>query len=250
LKERRKLERETPEKFLAVFDERNGEKIGQLANISYHGAMLITPDPVKTNTLFHCRVELTRPIMDREVIVFQAQCRWCRKNVSSGRWESGYKLTLEGVNAEMLSYLILSIKLGHWGDKNLKGVDTVEMDNRRITDRYDLDRPLPVFEFNRYRQIGELADISPKGARLITDKPIKKGDRIRFRILLPRKIFRQEYLVFEGQCRWSRRDKDGIRYESGYEMVDIDETDSVIILHLMIHYAHLQPTEKRIQIVK
>lgn len=70
--EQRKHKRQRTEDYLMVFDRESDKHIGGLANLSSEGAMFITQEPVQTLTAFQCRVELTRPIMDRNEVVFDA----------------------------------------------------------------------------------------------------------------------------------------------------------------------------------
>jgi len=249
LKECRKEDRVGPYEFLAVFDYLTNKPIGELVNLSNGGAMMITPGPIKSATLLMCRLKLAGQKMGCYEIIFKAECRWCRKNISTGMWESGYKLNVTGKNKEILSYLILSLKLGYWGNKNVTDVKTVEMDNRRKSNRYELNKPLPVFEHHNYRQLGELADLSTQGALLITKEPISVDDLLCYRVLLAKKVFKQDYMIFEAKCMWSRKGKDGDYYESGHKIVNISEKDAVISLHLMTNCSKKQQTKKRILIV-
>jgi len=249
MKERRKHQRQKPKKYPTVYNFYTGKPIGLLANLSSAGGMIITPGPIKTSTTFRCRVELAGKVLGRNEIVFDAECRWCRKNVKAGRWESGYRLKMTGIDAELVSYLTHSLEMDDIGDRNFGEVATIDLENRRKSTRYDIDTFLPVYEQHSYRQIGRLADLSTRGVRLITQKPVEKNDLLHCRIVLPTKVFQQEYLIFNARCMWCRRSKDGASYESGYEIENVSEQDASIILHLLIHFTKIQQTKKRIQVV-
>lgn len=250
MRERRKHKRQNSDKYPTVYDGLTTELIGGLANLSPEGAMFITSGPIKASTSFRCRVELSPQILGLNEIVFDAECRWCRKNIKIDRWESGYSLKMTGINKELISYLTLSYKLDYWDDGNLRDVITIEMENRRKSARFELDEPLPVFELHNYRQIGVLADLSTQGVRLITHKPIDKNGLLCCRVMLSKKVFQQDYLIFDTKCMWCRKEKGSVKYESGHRITNISEQDAAIILHFLIHYAKAQQTSKRIHVVK
>ncbi|MEW5794798.1 MAG: PilZ domain-containing protein [Candidatus Zixiibacteriota bacterium] len=247
--ERRKNERHSSRKYLKVHDHSTRELLGRLVNLSSDGAMLITPGPVKVSGTRRCAVQLVDQIMGRDEIIFDAECRWCRKNVKEDRWESGYRLTVTGIDAVLISYLILGLKLRFWGEEDLPDAKTVEKRNRRKSDRYELDRPLPVFERNSYRQIGELADFSLSGIRIITPKPVDKDTVLHCRVKLPEQVFQREYLVLDVRCMWCRQGESGLGYESGYSIVNISRQDASIILHLLVHKGKKQLDRPRMQVV-
>jgi hypothetical protein len=249
MRERRKHTRQGVQEYLTVYDCSTGEPIGRLANLSSEGAMFVTSGPVKATAAFRCRVELVRPILGRDEILFDAECRWCRKNVKRDRWESGYALRMTGIDADLVSFLTLSFKLGDLGAEEVPDITVVEMENRRKSVRYEFEEPLKVYEQQSYRQIGQLADLSTHGIRLITRDPVSKDDLLQCRVLLPRKVFRQEYLVFDAKCMWCRRGTNSVQFESGYEIVNISDQDVTIILHLLIHYADAQQEKKRVEVI-
>lgn len=211
--------------------------------------MFVTPGPIKESTSFQCLVELTQEIMGRAEIVFDAECRWCRKNVHADRWESGYRLYVTGIDAYLIQFLVLSFKVRGTEDDDLSEVKTIEMENRRSSIRYNLNEPLPVYEQHGYRQIGELADVSIHGVRIITPRRYERNQVLRCRVTLPKKVFQQEHLAFDVKCMWCRREKEGIGYETGYRIVAISEKDAPSLLYLLVHHAKPQETKRRAQVV-
>lgn len=249
-KDRRKHERQSTEDYLPVYDGESGELIGELVNLSPTGAMFITPKPVSVSTTIRCRVELPQPILGRREIIFDAECRWCRKNIQAARWESGYLLAVTGIDAELVSYLIIGFKFQDWGEDDLPEARTADLACRRRSVRYEFDHSPPVYELRSYRQIGELADLSIDGIRLLSAKPVSRGELLECRVKLPRKVFEEEYLVLSARCMWCKRYQGGERFESGYRLEHVSEQDSAIILHLLIHFAHTQSTRKRVKVIR
>ncbi len=248
MENRRKHPRLAPKEFLKVFDRTNNILLGELVNLSSEGAMLVTPGPIKASTVFKCRVILTQEILGRGEITFEAECRWCRKNIPADRWESGYRLQLNPQEAEMIEYLSLGFKLCDWGDEDLREVRTTDLENRRRSVRYELEEPYPVFELQSYRQIGVVADLSVDGMRLITSKPIAKDAQFSCRVKLPTTIFREDYLMLDVKCMWSRKRETTGDFESGYSIVKLSKEDAAIILHLLIHSSRAQKTKPRVQV--
>jgi hypothetical protein len=159
-------------------------------------------------------------------------------------------LTVTGVDADLISYLVLSFKLRDCGEGEFPDVKVVDIASRRRTPRYDLEQPLPVFEQGSYRQLGELLDLSIEGLRMITNREVNKDDIICCRVKLPRTIFQQEYLSLDARCMWCRRGPDDGRYESGHRINRISTRDAAIVLHLLIHYAKKQSTTQKIKVVR
>lgn len=247
---KRSHERHASDVRMYVYDAKTDLMIGKLANLSAAGAMIVTPEPIKSGTTFSCRMDLPKDILGHSSINFIAECRWSRKNIERDRWESGYRLTLTGIDLEMVDYLIIGFKLCGWADPELSAIQTVDLENRRRAVRYDFDQPLSVFEKCSYRQIGLLADLSVEGMRLLTQKPIEKDQLIECRIRLPKPIFRQEYLEMDAVCMWCRKGTRTAQHESGFRLVSVSRDNAAIILHLIIHYAHPQSTKARVQVIR
>ena len=109
--ERRESERFIAPESFKVFDRKSRKLLGELANLSTDGAMLITDKAIKPAATFDCQMELRPPMMGYCQVGFSLECRWCRKNVTLDRWESGYRLTASEEDAYLLSYLVLGFKL-------------------------------------------------------------------------------------------------------------------------------------------
>jgi len=249
MSERRTHERQSPKKYPTVFNYQTGDPIGKLANLSADGAMLITENPVKKATILKCRIGLNHKILGLHEIIFDAECRWCRRNIEADRWESGYRLSMTGIHKGLVSYLTLKYGLDEWGDESVGDVLTIELESRRNSTRFEFKDTFPVFEKKGYRQIGLMADLSVQGVRLVSRKPIEKNELLNLRVMLPFKIFQQEYLVFEARCMWCKGRPDNNEFDSGYKIEQISEKDAAIILHLLIHHGQPRETQKRIQVI-
>ena len=248
--ERRKNERQNVAQYLLVYDRATEEPIGELVNVSPGGAMIVTKGPIKPSSFFKCRVDLPKKVMGYSDVFFDAECRWCRKNVAADRWESGYRLSLSGIDEYLVQFVSLGFELCEWGDNSIPDVTTVEMENRRRSVRFELDHPLPVYEPNSYRQLGTLADLSIGGCRLITYRPNGKDDLLPCRVKLPKRIFQRDYLILNLKCSRCRKLEGGTRYDSGYTIEGIAREDTAVILHLIMHHAKQQQCAKKIMPVR
>jgi hypothetical protein len=246
LENRREIKRQTATKHMPVYDFGTGQPLGYLVNLSPAGAMFVTQEPVKPSSTFRCRLQLADSIMGYDDICFDAECRWCRKNIAADRWESGYRIRLSGIDKYLVQFVSLGFELCNWGDDSIQDVATVEMTNRRKSTRFEVDNPLPVYELKGYRQLGTLMDLSTSGARLVTHKIIRIDDLLHCRVRLPKKIFRRDYLTLNLKCVRCRKLKGGTLYDSGFTIESTSREDTAIILHLLLHYARKQDCEKKI----
>lgn len=78
--ERRKLARRDFSYYMRVMNERTGEVIGHLADISTGGFKLETTCPVAKNLEVVMRMELSSEISDKEHFVFVGRTRWCQRD--------------------------------------------------------------------------------------------------------------------------------------------------------------------------
>jgi hypothetical protein len=75
-RERRKLGRRPTSLYIQFINNRTGELVGDLADISRDGFMLESFKPIPLNTDFNFRIDLPPEISRKQSIVFTAQSRW------------------------------------------------------------------------------------------------------------------------------------------------------------------------------
>lgn len=247
---RRKTKRNTAPVYLAVFDTNTDKPLGKLANVSYGGAMFVSDGPIKPLSKLQCRVEIPYSIMGHTEILFDVECRWCRRNVTQDRWESGFKVSVSGLDEHLFQLLCVDFDLSVWGDKSISDVQTVELSNRRKTARFELSNPLSVFEKSSYREIGKLVDLSVGGAGIISQKPMKKDEIFECRIMLPEKTFQQDFIILKFKCVRCKKLEESGAYETGHLVEAISAETAAIVTQLITYYAEMQHTEKRIVVVR
>jgi hypothetical protein len=81
---------------------------------------------------------------------------------------------------------------------------------------------LRVFDGSSARIIGHLADISPRGIMLVSEKKIKTQRVFQLRVKLPKEFSGREELIFSATSRWTRRDSNPDFYITGFEMTGLD----------------------------
>lgn len=78
--ERRKLDRRDFSYYMRVMNERTGELIGHLSDISTGGFKLESKNPIIENLEFLMRMDLTNEVSEKDHFVFSARSRWCRRH--------------------------------------------------------------------------------------------------------------------------------------------------------------------------
>lgn len=78
--ERRKLARRDFSYYMRVMNEHTGELIGHLADISSGGFKLECLNPIKENTEFLMRMDLTNEVSHKDHFVFVARSRWHQRH--------------------------------------------------------------------------------------------------------------------------------------------------------------------------
>jgi hypothetical protein len=92
MEERRKLKRRYIMFYSRIFDRSTGMLIGYLSDITPEGAMVISEEPVKTNTQYKLVMDLPEDVFGKQHLTFAAKCVWCRPDVNPNFYMSGFHL--------------------------------------------------------------------------------------------------------------------------------------------------------------
>lgn len=76
---------------LMVVDRLTDAQLGRIANLSLEGAMVASRKPVDTPAVFACKMDLPSRLHGFEKIEFDIQAKWCKRNDSTGVYETGYQ---------------------------------------------------------------------------------------------------------------------------------------------------------------
>lgn len=91
MQERRRQGRRQAEESLFACDSQTGAFIGQVADMTEQGAMLLSEKPTPPNTIVRCRITLPERTHGTDDISFEAESKWCTLDEKSGMYRTGYE---------------------------------------------------------------------------------------------------------------------------------------------------------------
>ena len=92
MKERRQLERKYLMVYSRVFDRITGRILGYLSDLSQHGAMVISDDPVPENIRVELRFDLPDPLLfSTDHINIGARVAWCKPDIDPSFYNIGFE---------------------------------------------------------------------------------------------------------------------------------------------------------------
>ena len=107
------------------------------------------------------------------------------------------------------------------------------MENRRKINRRYLLYFVRVYDAATRQQIGNLVDITPRGAMIISQDPIPAGQEIRLRLELTSDVADKPFLEFPSCSIWCHPDLDPTFYNTGFEILELTSEDSGIIQRII-----------------
>lgn len=111
------------------------------------------------------------------------------------------------------------------------------MNERRTLDRKYLMVYSRVFDRTTGKILGYLSDLSPKGAMIISDDPIGENAKLSLRFDLPDPpLFSTDHLNLEARVAWCKPDIDPSFYNIGFEFLEINEQEKMIIEEMIEAY--------------
>jgi len=90
--ERRKFQRKHLIYYLRIFDRNTTRLIGHLVDITPEGVMLMSEEPIETNTTLQLRMGLPKEIKKSKEITFDAKSLWCKKDINPDFYDTGFEL--------------------------------------------------------------------------------------------------------------------------------------------------------------
>ena len=103
------------------------------------------------------------------------------------------------------------------------------MENRRKLARRYLLYFVRVFDADTRQQIGNLVDITPQGAMIISPNPIPQGTLIRLQLELTTDIAEKPFLEFPARSKWTHQDLEPSLYATGFEIMELSAENAAII---------------------
>jgi len=84
--------------YLKVINQKNGDVLGHLVDITTRGIMIMTQNPIPSNQLFQLTMSLPKEIMGRNSVTFDAECKWCRKSINPDYYDAGFQFVAVSPN--------------------------------------------------------------------------------------------------------------------------------------------------------
>ncbi|OGO34536.1 MAG: hypothetical protein A2W35_05940 [Chloroflexi bacterium RBG_16_57_11] len=78
MQNRRKFKRTYLVLFTRLFDRDTGKILGQLANLTPEGALIIGETPLEIGKLYHLQMNLTKALFSKGHLEFDARCIWSK----------------------------------------------------------------------------------------------------------------------------------------------------------------------------
>ena len=78
--------------YLRVFNQQNGELIGNLVDISTKGIMVVSDKSIPINARYHLRMVLPDTVEGSKEVDFDAESRWCRNEANPDFYDTGFEL--------------------------------------------------------------------------------------------------------------------------------------------------------------
>ncbi len=98
MEDKRKHKRMNSLFYLRVFNRDTDRLAGRMVNITPEGIMLVSEKPIEPNENFSFRMVLPEGYEGKRTITFDANSRWCIKDINPDLYDTGFKLS--GVSSE------------------------------------------------------------------------------------------------------------------------------------------------------
>ena len=103
----------------------------------------------------------------------------------------------------------------------------------RALNRRHLIYYLEVNDLGSGELLGHLVDITTKGIKLVSKKPIETGKKFKLQMLLPEDYFHQRAVKFDAESLWSTNDVNPDFYDTGFKVSQMNNEASDIITTLI-----------------
>lgn len=117
MKDRRALKRRHLVFYLRVFDRNTNQLIGYLVDITPEGIMVMSENPIETDTTYQLRMVFPIEILGRKELNFDATSIWCKKDVF---YDAGFEL----VDTSREQVGVIKHLIDRFGFRDLSG-DTI-----------------------------------------------------------------------------------------------------------------------------
>jgi len=92
MEERRKLKRKYLTFFGRIYDRQSGQPLGNVADITLEGAMVISNHPLPTGEDYQLRLDLPEHIFGTDYLDLEGKSIWCQPDIDPDFYNTGFKL--------------------------------------------------------------------------------------------------------------------------------------------------------------
>jgi hypothetical protein len=103
------------------------------------------------------------------------------------------------------------------------------MQNKRKTNRRYLLSFVRVYDTAPRQQIGNMVDITPQGAMIVSQEPIPACQAIRLHVELTSDVADKPFLEFPARSKWRHPDLEPSLHNTGFEILELTPEDTGII---------------------
>jgi hypothetical protein len=84
--------------------------------------------------------------------------------------------------------------------------------------------------------VGHLVDLTAEGALVVSEAPVEAGTLLPLQMELPDDISTRQFLKFDAQVAWCRKDVDPSFYDMGFRLIDVAPEDMTVIIKFIDAY--------------
>lgn len=107
MEDKRKLYRNKVSQPYLLANRETGEPLGQVANISTEGFMIVHGHQLEIDRMYPCRLKFPEEILGADSMIFEARCVWCERDPYSDQYNVGFALgELPEDSREILQLLV------------------------------------------------------------------------------------------------------------------------------------------------
>ena len=107
------------------------------------------------------------------------------------------------------------------------------MGERRKTNRRFLLYSMRVYDAVTRKELGNLVDITPKGAMIVSEHPLPTGQTTRLKMELSAEVAEKPFMEFSACSKWCKPDFGYSLHNTGFEILDIAPEDVKIVRHIV-----------------
>ncbi len=108
-------------------------------------------------------------------------------------------------------------------------------EKRKIKRRYLLYY-MRVYDAESHLQIGNLVDLTPKGAMVVSETPLAVDKAFKLRLELSEDVADKPFLEFTAKSLWCQQDVEPHFYNTGFKITGLDPDDIRIVLRIVDVY--------------